>query len=43
VLWLHPGNGRSPARWVLNAQFANDELATTSNEFIAFGDLTHAF
>lgn len=42
VLWIQHNDDRVPLRWVLNAQFENHDPQTTSNEFIAFGDLGHA-
>ncbi|MFI5936254.1 hypothetical protein [Actinoplanes sp. NPDC051494] len=40
VLWLQQNEDRTPARWVLNAQFRGVADETPTNEFIAFGDLT---
>ena len=42
VLWLQQNDDRTPARWILNAQFEYRDQATTSNEFVAFGDLSQA-
>jgi hypothetical protein len=39
VLWLQQNEGRTPSRWVLNAQFSRGDQESSSNEFITFGDL----
>jgi hypothetical protein len=42
VLWLQQDKNRTPIRWVLNAQLKRGSQASSSNEFIAFGDLNQS-
>lgn len=39
LLWLQQNEDRTPARWVLNAQFRVGDQEPSSNEFVAFGDV----
>ncbi len=42
VLWLQRAADGTPERWLINAQIGSPDHSITSNEFIAFGDVSRS-